>query len=139
MLERTDLEGDVNRDRLHAILASTSDQTDVVLDHLANARHEAKAAGRPIGTYLVQEFEFRLSRGLNENLRELIRTIQTRHLEEPEVEYRLTAVLMKFGLYDPTAPENTPSKSPRGNPRAVTPSAASATQKSGSEALWVPE
>lgn len=139
LLKRDDTEFSSQRDQIHAILASTSDDTDVALEHLAKARQEAKTAGRPIGKFLVQEFEFRLSRGLNDNLRELIRTIQTRHMDEPDVEYRLTAVLMRFGLYDPMADEKSPAMPPPTMGRPVQTAAAALPEGPESGSLWIPE
>ena len=142
MLNRSGIEDKVQKDRVYAVLASVNEDTDVVLDYLSKARQEAKTAGRSIGIFLVQEFEFRLSRGLTENLKELIRTIQTRHLDEPEVEYRLTEVLMKYGLYDPTLAEGEPSIPP---PNARRPLQASTTAEdphgdgANSGSLWIPE
>lgn len=139
MLKRDDHPLASERDHLHAMLATTTDNVELALEHLSQARQEAKAGGRPIGKYLVQEFEFRLSRGLNDNLRELIRTIQTRHLDEPDVEYRLTAVLMRFGLYDPMADEGGPSLPPPTMGRPVQTAAAAASDDSESGSLWIPE
>lgn len=150
MLARTDIEDKIQKDRIYAVLASINDDTDIVLDYLSKAKQEAKAAGRSIGTFLVQEFEFRLSRGMHENLKELIRTIQTRHLDEPEVEYRLTEVLMKFGLYDPTATDsaaNVPQPNRRRplQPAQPVPAQSVSTQsgeegsESSSGSLWIPE
>ncbi len=144
MLHREGIEDTVHKDRIYAVLASISDDTDVVLDYLSKAKQEAKTAGRSIGTILVQEFEFRLSRGMHENLRELIRTIQSRHLDEPEVEYRLTEVLVKYGLYDPTATDSAPNIPP---PRNRSPQMAQSVPAQGGEegsdssagSLWIPE
>ena len=142
MLNRSGIEDKVQKDRVYAVLASVNEETEVVLDYLSKARQEAKTAGRSIGIFLVQEFEFRLSRGLTDNLKELIRTIQTRHLDEPEVEYRLTEVLMKYGLYDPTLAEGEPKIPP---PNARRPLQASTTVEdssggdSSAGSLWIPE
>jgi len=142
MLNRTGIEDMVQKDRVYAVLASINDDTDTVLDYLSKAKQEAKTAGRSIGNFLVQEFEFRLSRGMHDNLKELIRTIQTRHLDEPGVEYRLTEVLMKFGLYDPTMAEGSPNV-PQSNDRRPlqTASSPSADQNANPSAgsLWIPE
>jgi tetratricopeptide (TPR) repeat protein len=146
MLQRTSIEDKIQKDRIYAVLASINEDTDVVLDYLAKAKQEAKTAGRSIGTFLVQEFEFRLSRGMHENLRELIRTIQSRHLDEPEVEYRLTEVLMKYGLYDPTMAEGAPKVPPPRSNSGSFQTAQSVPAPSGEEgadaaagSLWVPE
>ena len=145
MLSRADVQDKVQKDRIYAVLASISDDTDEVLDYLSKAKQEAKSAGRSIGTFLVQEFEFRLSRGMHENLKELIRTIQSRHLDEPEVEYRLTEVLMKYGLYDPTTSEGAPNVPPPSNrgsfqtAQSVPTQGGEAGSDSSSGSLWVPE
>ena len=138
MLNRSGIEDKVQKDRVYAVLASINDDTDVVLDYLSKARQEAKTAGRSIGVFLVQEFEFRLSRGLTDNLQELIRTIQTRHLDEPEVEYRLTEVLMKYGLYDPSMAEGE-SAMPSPNARRPLQQASATSEESGGGSLWIPE
>lgn len=132
MLNRPNIEDKIQKDRIYSVLASISGETDTVLDYLSKAKQEAKTAGRSIGTFLVQEFEFRLSRGMHENLKELIRTIQSRHLDEPEVEYRLTEVLMKYGLYDPTAGDGAPNIPPP-NRRAPLETMMAATTEGGRE------
>ena len=139
LLKRAQKSENIQSERVYSVLASISNDTDEVLDYLSKARNEAKSAGRSIGTLLVQEFEFRLSRGLNENLKELIRTIQTRHLDEPEVEYRLTEVLMRYGLYDPSLAEGeTPVPPPSSRQKLQT--AGSAESKTSAESpLWIPE
>lgn len=142
MLKRTDIEDKIQKDRIYGLLSSIHDDTDTSLDYLAKARNEAKAAGRSIGTLLVQEFEFRLSRGLTDNLKELIRTIQTRHIDEPEVEYRLTEVLMRYGLYDPTLADGEPVIPPSNRRPPLQTAAASDSIDGGESAsgsLWIPE
>ena len=145
MLIRAGIEDKIQKDRIYAVLASINDETDIVLDYLSKAKQEAKTAGRTIGALLVQEFEFRLSRGMHENLKELIRTIQSRHLDEPEVEYRLTEVLVKYGLYDPTSTDGAPNM-PSPNRQRSPLMAQSVPAKNGkkesdspAESLWIPE
>ncbi len=141
MLKRNDIEERIQKDRIYAVLASINAETETVLDYLSKARHEAKNAGRSIGALLVQEFEFRLSHGLTDNLRELIRTIQTRHIDEPEVEYRLTEVLMKYGLYDPTLADSEAALPPPSSRGALQTAVSETRQTSESAAgsLWIPE
>ncbi len=98
ILERDGLAEDVPRDMCYSLLAQLSDDEAEVLDYLAKARQEAKRMGQNVGVYLVQEFEFRLSRGLTEKLPGLLQMIQKQHMSDPEVEFQMRRVLSKFGL-----------------------------------------
>ncbi len=114
----------VPRDVSYSMMAHLTDDTDQALEYLTKARTEAKRLNRPIGMYLVQEFDFRISKGLTEKLPGLLQTIQMHHLQDPEVEYQLSRVLEKYGLL-------------RGNPADRPEESEPATSASG--AIWTPE
>ncbi len=63
-----------------SMMAHFTDDDNQALGYLDQAREEAVKADRPIGIYYVQEFEFRLSRGMTDGLPELLQTIQTKYL-----------------------------------------------------------
>ncbi len=86
------------RDLIYSLLAQMTDDEKEALEYLSKARSEAKKHDRPIGLYLVQEFEFRLRHGMTEKLPALMQTIQMHHLREPDVEYHLARVLERHGL-----------------------------------------
>ena len=62
--------------------------------------NEARKADKPIGQFLLQEFEMRLERGLTEKLPSLLHTLRTSHLQEPGVEAGLAQLLHRYGLID---------------------------------------
>ena len=127
LLKRPHLDS-VPRDVCYTILARNSEAPEEALEHFASARAEATKAGRPIGIYLVHEFEYRLANGLTEKLDSLIEVIQSRHMKEPEVAYELTRVLQQFGVI------GTGQEAPAGGPPpAATPPAESAG------GIWTPE
>ncbi|MCH2178888.1 MAG: hypothetical protein MK106_08795 [Mariniblastus sp.] len=101
ILNRESLHEKVPPQSCYSMLARLTEDDTEALDYLSKARHAAREANEPIGTYMVQEFEFRLSRGLTENLPELLQNIQQKHMREPNVEYQMAYVLEKFGLISP--------------------------------------
>ena len=98
------------------------------LGYLEQAKEEAVKAGRPVGIYYVQEFEFRLSRGITDKLHELLHTIQANYLNDPEVEYQLVRVLDRFGIG--------PGRGPL---RGSAPDAQAQAPANPGGAIWTPE
>ena len=125
-LKRPELDG-IPRDVCYGILARHADSPDEATEHFTNARAEAVKAGRPIGIYLVHEFEYRLANGLTEKLDSLIEVIQSRHMKEPDVAYELTRVLQKFGVIGKQGP---------GGEEMAAAAAEPAAQEGG---IWTPE
>ncbi len=147
ILNRPELER-VPRDMCYSMMAQFTADDEEALDYLAQARAEAKKMERPIGLYLVQEFEFRLSRGLTEKLPALLQTIQLHHLEDPDVEYELGRVLQRYGLLQRgpeqanpgAAGDATPEPSGIWTPEsdATDPAQSSSVEKEPSK-LWIPD
>ena len=117
------------RDVSFSMMAHFTDDHEEALGYLEKAKEEAKQRNRPVGIYYVQEFEFRLMRGLTDNLAELLQTIQMNYLNEPEVEYQLVRVLDKFGI----GPDRGPIRG--GPPQA----AAQPQAEPQGGVLWTPE
>jgi len=117
----------------YSMMAHFSDDEQESLGYIEKACEEATKADRPIGLYLVQEFEFRLSRGMTEGLAELLAKIQQGHLDDPDVEYQLVRVLDRFGI----GPDRGPLRGAPGAPSAPPQPAASPAGSSG--AIWTPE
>ncbi|MDB4540008.1 hypothetical protein N9231_06250, partial [Saprospiraceae bacterium] len=145
VLKRTEIK-QIPRDVSFSMMAQLTDDETESLDYLAQARSEAVKADRPIGTYLVQEFEFRLSRGLTEKLPVLLDTIKRNHLDEPEVEYHLVRVLRKYNLMEggpedagPTAPEDSAAVSPTWTPDGNSGEAGEDPESDKPSQLWLPD
>ncbi|MCH2183213.1 MAG: hypothetical protein MK108_14530 [Mariniblastus sp.] len=135
ILERDSLREQVPPQACYSMMARLVEDDQEGLDYLAKARQAARQAEEPVGTYLVQEFEFRLSRGLSDKLPELLQTIQQKHLREPNVEYQLAYILEKFGLI--SADGRGPGESPAAPPPEM---AGSGTETEGSgSAIWTPD
>ena len=151
LLNRPSTHSTVSKRVLLATQARIEPDVEKGLELLAQVRVEAKSAGEPLGMVLVEEFEYRLSRGLTgKKLKDLVHVIQTRHLEEPGVEPRMMAVLERFGLIDPQAmagnPMDSTMQSPLDNIPATawqtpdTASASAGSESGGEESkLWIPE
>jgi hypothetical protein len=117
------------------MMAHFTDDDDEALGNLEKAKEEAGKAGRPVGMYFVQEFEFRLTRGLTEKLPELLQTIQTEYLSDPEVEYQLVRVLDRFGI----GPDRGPIRGGQ-QPGVPAPAGVPVPPAGGSGgAIWTPE
>ena len=131
------------RDLMLSMKAEATHDNDEALGCLEEARNEARKAGKPIGQFLLQEFEMRLGRGLTEKLPSLLQTLRTNHLQEPGVEAGLAQLLHRYGLIDEDqimrgrdhgmAPAMPSAASPAAAP---TPAAASSDEPSK---LWLPE
>ena len=133
-LDRPDFKG-ATRDMCYSMMAHFGDDEQESLDYINKACEEATKAGRPIGLYLVQEFEFRLSRGLTEGLPDLLTKIQQGHLDDPDVEYQLVRVLDRFGI----GPDRGPLRGAPGQaPPPPQPAAATQPAASGG-AIWTPD
>lgn len=102
------------RDVTYSLLAQVIEDDEKGLECLAQARAEAKLRNQPIGVYLVQEFEYRLSCGMTEKLPALLQTIEKNHLQEPQVRDQLARTLERFGLLP--RPNNAPPAPPSAAP-----------------------
>lgn len=140
ILERPDFKG-VTRDMCYSMMAHFSDDDQASLDYIQQACDEAQKENRPIGLYKVQEFEFRLSRGMTDILPDLLTEIQQKYLDDPDVEYQLVRVLDKFGI----GPDRGPLRGPPQQPGMPQPQAAPQSQPVASEAepaaggIWTPD
>ena len=123
ILSRDDIE--VPKHFSYSMMSQLAEDDEQALDYCQKAREAAIEAGQSEGLYLVHEFETRLSRGLTEDLPELLQKIQLNHLDEPEVEYRLVRVLDRFGI----GPEQGPIR------KSAPPQSEQATQN----AIWTPD
>ena len=132
-LARPDFKG-ATRDMCYSMMAHFCDDEQESLGHIEKACEEATKAGRPIGLYLVQEFEFRLSRGMTDGLPELLTKIQQGHLDDPDVEYQLVRVLDRFGI----GPDRGPLRGGPGAPPPPPPQPTAAPAASGG-AIWTPD
>ncbi len=144
VLSRPEIE-EIPRDVSYSMMAQLTEDENQSLEYLAQARSEAKKTNRPIGLYLVQEFEFRLSRGLTEKLPKLLDTIKRNHLTDPDVEYQLVRVLRKYNLLEGSADEQPAAEEAPGNSPIWTPDSLEPVQ-SGVEPeseepskLWIPD
>lgn len=104
VLARPSLDEKIPRDASLSIMAHLSENDEEALEYLQQAKNFAVERDRPIGVYLVQEFEMRLERGLTDKLAGLLQRIQIHHLGEPNVEQHLVRVLSRFGLLNREAP-----------------------------------
>ena len=135
ILERESLREQVPPQACYSMMARLTDDDERALECLSKARHFARQSGEPLGTYLVQEFEYRLSRGLTDKLPELLQTIQQKHMREPNVEYQLAYVLEKFGLI--SADGRSPDASKNAPPPEMAGSASESDAPGG--AIWTPD
>ena len=133
-LARPDFKG-APRDVCYSMMAHFGDDDQQSLEYISKACEEATKAGRPIGLYLVQEFEYRLSRGMTDGLPELLGQIQHGHLDEPDVEYQLVRVLDRFGI----GPDRGPLRGAPGAPGQPAPQPTAAAAPAAGGAIWTPD
>ena len=102
LLNRPDTHQMISKRVLLTTQAQMEPDSEKGLELLSQMRVDAKRDGEPLGHLLVDEFEYRLSRNLvGKKMKDLVRAIEARHIEEPGVESRLTMVLERYGLLDP--------------------------------------
>ncbi len=102
LIDRPETHQVISKRALMTTQAQIEPDSEKGLELLSRLRADAKRDGEPLGHLLVDEFEYRLSRSLTgKKMKDLVRAIEARHIEEPGVESRLTMVLEHFGLLDP--------------------------------------
>ncbi len=123
------------RELLYSMKAQVTQDDDTAFEFLTKAKDAAQAEGKPIGIYLVYEFEMRLQRGMTEKLPAMLQTIRSKHLQEPDVEAELAQTLHRFGLLDEQQLFAAPG-SPAPEMAAAAEPAAAAKEPSK---LWLPD
>lgn len=98
ILARPHLDKEVSFDRLYINLAIITRNNDEALEYLHLARQYAATHNRSVGMVLVMELDFRMQRDLPDGCQELLRTIESRYMQDPQVQYQLAMVLQKYGL-----------------------------------------
>jgi len=132
------------RELMLSMKAEATHDNDEALACLEDARDEARKSDKPIGQFLLQEFEMRLERGLTEKLPSLLHTLRTSHLHEPGVEAGLAQLLHRYGLIDEEqimggrSQAMDPAMPPMASPAAADPAPAAAAAEEPSK-LWLPE
>lgn len=150
VLSRPDMES-MPRDVSYSMMAHFAEDDNEALEFLEKAKEEARKSGRAVGIYFVQEFEFKLMRGMTDQVTDLLQTIQKNHLNEPEVEYQLVRVLDRFGIGPDRGPiRGAPEVAPKqggvwtpeqggGTPTEPATDSVSEGAKGESSELWIPE
>ena len=147
LLNRPDTHQMISKRVLLTTQAQMEPDSEKGLELLSQMRVDAKRDGEPLGHLLVDEFEYRLSRNLvGKKMKDLVRAIEARHIEEPGVESRLTMVLERYGLLDPAmlagGPEGGSSSPLDSVPASAWQAAPAESAVAGGEEegkLWLPE
>jgi len=131
LLTREHLQDEVSFPQALTVLARITIDNEQAMAHLARARKLAADGGDTIGKYLVMELDMRLERGMTDQCEKLMKAIQTRHWNEPNLEMLLVQTLSRHGLIRPDGRPVEPSEM---GPTAVEP------EEPGTEGgLWTPE
>ena len=147
ILSRPSTEQLLPHDLCHSVLAQLAEDEETCFEHLKQARKVAVANNRPVGVYLVQELEMSMLRGRTDALPMLLKEIETKHLQEPNVEYQLVRVLQRFGLIGqdgrmvggpPPGPEATPPAGGVWTGEGPEPVSADAESTPSESKLWIP-
>ena len=149
VLSRPHLDKEVAFDRLYVNLAMITRDNDTALEYLHQARQYASTHNRSVGMVLVMELDFRMQRDLPEGCQELLRTIESRYMQDPQVQYQLTMVLQKYGLLGdggaghghgrPEGPAEPVSVAAEQAGIWTPESARPASGETGSSKLWIPD
>ncbi len=130
VLARPQLDKEAPFEQVYALLARMTPDNQAAFDLMQQARQYATTHQRNVGMVLVMELDLRLQRDMAEGCQELLRTIETRYLQDPQVQYQLAMVLQKYGLL----PEG--GRAPGADAVAEPPVAVGTEEKSG---IWTPE
>lgn len=106
------------------------------LQWIEQGKQFAQAAGNSPAEYLLAELGVRLTRGEVAEAEALLRTLQTKHINEPGIAQALYSMLAELGIIDPN--QAPPGAQPGGRPAAAGPPAAAAPQEASS-GLWTPD
>ena len=68
------------------------------LEYLAKARSEARECNLPLGPFLVREFEYRLKFQLFDKLPDLMQTLESKYLDDPQTRTHFANLLKRYGL-----------------------------------------
>ncbi len=98
ILQRPEMEKMIRFELIYVVMARLTPDTDQALELMQKARKHALAADRSIGGLLIDELELRLERNRPDGCQELLRVLQAHHLKDPQNQYRLAAVLQRFGI-----------------------------------------
>ena len=129
-LNRPQLAERINFSQALTVLSRVTVDNEKALEHMKKARQIASENGEKVGKYLVMELDARMERGISEKCEDLVREIQMRHMNEPDVEMMLVQVLSRHGLIQP---DGTPVEMDE-HPEAIGQPAAS--ESSG---IWTPD
>lgn len=149
ILARPHLDKEVAFDRLYVNLAMITRNNETALEYLHQARQYAATHDRSVGMVLVMELDFRMQRDLPDGCQELLRTIESRYMQDPQVQYQLAMVLQKYGLLgDGRVSPGSRAQESQDEPVGVaadqagiwTPdSGKPASEETGTSKLWIPD
>jgi tetratricopeptide (TPR) repeat protein len=130
LLNRPDLDREVSFPQALTVLARITFDNDQALDFVKQARTLAVEKGDALGKYLAIELDIRLERGISENCEQLVRTIQGKHMNEPNVEMMLVQTLSRHGLINTDGRPMEPAEMGEPEPAVAAEAAAG---------IWTPE
>lgn len=107
LLNRPSLHDKIQRAQIYGLLATVSDDLDVVLQRLQEAQKAALKSGASPARWKVSEFGVRILRQEVPEAQALLQDIQTHHIREPGIADMLAAELYRFGLARPASKPRT--------------------------------
>lgn len=135
LLRRESVRDKVKADDVYQMLIRASGDSGAALKYVARARQASIDRGESPATWLLAELPIRLSRLELAETQQLIRALQSRHINEPGIAQGLYEVLVSFGIITPDGTPAIPAGMPARQPAAEP---AMAAAGSGSK-LWTPE
>lgn len=142
LMDRPDTDDEFPKHAIAHQLGLLSTSLAESLQLLAQARSKASQVQFPIGNYLVDEFQLRLSRGVTDRLEQLLTVIYKSHIHEPQVAQRISQILQRFGLAavpEDWEGERSPARVSQPGAPVVIPSAEPAEPAPSGSKLWLPD
>jgi len=146
LVERPSQAQKVDLANLHAGMAEMSGTTDEAVTYIQAAEKAALADGKSPAAFLLRELGIRFARGEAQEVHDLLRRIETRHITEPGVREALYEMLVRVGLIRPDGqPVSMPATPERAEPVPTdSPIWTPGTPQPGDQSkkpsqLWVPD
>lgn len=129
VVRRPSMESKVEMHRVYSLLSSLFPITSPeAISYLDKARHAAVAKKLSPASFLLREFDMRLARYEPEEAQRVLRTIQSKHMNEPGVAETLYYRLASIGAIGPD-----------GRPTVPTEAAGAPAASGGGSGLWTPD
>jgi hypothetical protein len=135
MVRRESLDDRIDKAAVYGVMAQNATDQEQGLELVEKAKSTARAKGKSVAPYLLEELDLRLQQGNAREASRLINVIQTQFAKDRTTQGRLLRLLAGYGL---VRPDGLPVS--RGEPAEEVPVEAAVPEAAGaSQGLWTPD